>query len=427
MRKEGERAADRRVLPTAPLDVSRLRAMNADVRVDAAKVVNARRLPLDRMGVHVRLRDGVLVLDPLDLGVAGGRLAGTLRIDATAQPVAVQTRLDARSLELSRLYPQSESVRNSFGKIQGQLDLVARGRSVAQMLASAEGHLALLMGKGQISNLLLEFAGLDGGEIMKFLVKGDDRVRLRCAATSFDVTDGLMTSRALVLDTDDTVFDGGGTVNLARETLDIVIRPSPKDTSILSLRSPLHIAGSFGAPDVGPDKGALAGRAGPGRCAGRHQPPAGPGSDRRDRARRGRELRGHAAVGGGAAGQGAAGQGSGVRRWRAGRGRRQAHGRRPGDAPREPARSHAAPAHAAGRPRENAVAGRRCGRRRPPRPTRRALAASPWRRTPGSRAGAGFAGGSIPCCARPASAAARPARCRCRTAASAPRRPGSRR
>ncbi|WBY03380.1 AsmA family protein [Ramlibacter tataouinensis] len=250
----------RKVLPAAPLDVGRLRAMDADVRVDAARVINAKGLPLDRMGVRVRLHGGVLLLDPLDLGVAGGRLAGMVRIDANAQPAAVQTRLDARGLELGRLVPRSESMRNSFGKIQGQIDLSARGRSVAQLLASADGHLALLMGKGQISNLLLEFAGLDGGEIMKFLVEGDNRVQLRCAATAFDVENGLMTSRALVLDTDDTVFYGGGTINLASEAMDLLIRPYPKDASILSVRSPLRMAGTFGAPQVGLDKGALAGR-----------------------------------------------------------------------------------------------------------------------------------------------------------------------
>lgn len=253
---------DRKVLPAAPLDVSRLKSMNADVRIDAARVVNAKGLPLDRMGVRVLLDNGLLVLDPLDLGVAGGRLAGVLRIDANAQPAAVQTRLDARSLELNRLFPRSESARNSFGKIQGQVDLNTRGGSVAQMLANANGNVAMLMGKGEISNILLEIAGLDGGEIIKFLVKGDNRVQLRCAATAFDVQNGLMTSRALVLDTGDTVFYGDAKVNLARESMDVVIRPQPKDTSILSLRSPLRIGGTFGAPDIGLEKSALAGRAG---------------------------------------------------------------------------------------------------------------------------------------------------------------------
>jgi len=253
---------DRKVLPAAPLDVSRLKSMNADVRLDAAKVVNAKGLPLDRMGVRVRLDNGLLVLDPLDLGVAGGRLAGLLRIDANAQPAVVQTKLDARSLELNRLFPRSESARNSFGKIQGQVDLNTRGGSVAQMLANANGNVAMLMGKGEISNILLEIAGLDGGEIIKFLVKGDNRVELRCAATAFDVQNGLMTSRALVLDTGDTVFYGDAKVNLARESMDVLIKPQPKDTSILSLRSPLRIAGTFGAPDIGLEKSALAGRAG---------------------------------------------------------------------------------------------------------------------------------------------------------------------
>jgi len=253
---------NRKVLPAAPLDVSRLKSMNADVRLDAAKVVNAKGLPLDRMGVRVLLDNGLLVLNPLDLGVAGGRLSGLLRIDANAQPAVVQTKLDARSLELNRLFPRSESARNSFGKIQGQVDLSTRGGSVAQMLANANGNVAMLMGKGEISNILLEIAGLDGGEIIKFLVKGDNRVQLRCAATAFDVQNGLMTSRALVLDTGDTVFYGDAKVDLARESMDVLIKPQPKDTSILSLRSPLRIGGTFGAPDIGLEKTALAGRAG---------------------------------------------------------------------------------------------------------------------------------------------------------------------
>jgi uncharacterized protein involved in outer membrane biogenesis len=135
--------------------------------------VNAKGLPLDRMKTHVLLKDGVLVLDPLDMGLAGGRLAGRLRLDANANPVAVQTRLDGRALDLSRLVPASKSLRNSVGKLQAQLDLSARGGSVAQLLGTANGNVALLMGKGEISNILLEIAGLDGGELIKFFIEGD--------------------------------------------------------------------------------------------------------------------------------------------------------------------------------------------------------------------------------------------------------------
>ncbi|MBK0394409.1 AsmA family protein [Ramlibacter algicola] len=255
------RDPNRKVLPDAPLDVSRLKSMDADVEVDAARIVNAKGLPLDRMATHVRLRNGVLLLDPLNMGVAGGEVEGTVRIDANAKPVQAKARLDGRALELSKLVPMSESMRNSIGKLQAQVDLAARGASVHEMLSTSNGRLALLMGKGEISNLALEIAGLDGGEIIKFFTEGDRRVGVRCAVAAFDVDDGVLTSRALLFDTNDTVFNGAAKVNLGTEQMDIYIKPQPKDKSFLSLRSPLKVAGTFGHPEVGLDKVAVAKRA----------------------------------------------------------------------------------------------------------------------------------------------------------------------
>jgi AsmA family protein len=251
----------RKVLPTAPLDLARMKAMNAQVTYSAAKVTNARHLPVDRISAGVNLENGVLKLDPLSFGFAGGTVTGQLNIDSHSDPAAVQAHLKARSMELSRLFRDTRLTQSSFGKIQGEIDLKGRGNTTAQMLASASGDVAMLMGQGQISNLLLEIAGLDGAEILKFLFRGDQNVKLRCAAAAFNVKDGLMTSRALVLDTADTVVWGDGTVNLGTEAMDLYFKPYPKDASILTIRSPLKIAGTLGAPRTGPDKGALAGRA----------------------------------------------------------------------------------------------------------------------------------------------------------------------
>jgi uncharacterized protein involved in outer membrane biogenesis len=251
-----------RVLPTAVLDLARLKAMNADVQYSAARITHVRELPLDRMSVHVKLKDGVLQLDPTDLGVAGGRLTGRIRIDGNSDPAVAQVKLDARALELNRLFPTAKLTKASFGKLHGLIELQGRGNSVAQMLASSSGDVALLMGRGQISNLLLEIAGLDGGEIIKFFIGGDQNSELRCAAATFDVSKGLMTSRALVLDTSDTVFYGEGAINLANEAMDLTLRPYPKDKSILALRSPLKLAGTFAKPKAGVDKAALTGKAG---------------------------------------------------------------------------------------------------------------------------------------------------------------------
>jgi len=144
-----------------------------------------------------------------------------------------------------------ETMRSSFSRLDGRVNLSGRGNSVAGWLGGASGDVAALTGRGRFSNLLLEFMGLDGGEIIKFLLRGDRNVELRCAAVAFDVDKGVMRSRSMVLDTEDTVFFVTGQANLATEKLDFVVRPQPKDASILSLRTPLVIGGTFGAPSGG--------------------------------------------------------------------------------------------------------------------------------------------------------------------------------
>jgi uncharacterized protein involved in outer membrane biogenesis len=252
----------RKVLPTATLDLVRLKSMNADVVYSAANIRHVQELPLDKGSVHVKLNNGVLQLDPLMLGVAGGSLAGKFSVDVNVVPAAFDAHLALRAVQLNQLFPTIETTKSAFGKVSGQVNLSGRGNSAAQMLGSASGDVAVLMGKGELSNILLEFMGLDGGEVIKFFLRGDRNVKLLCSAAAFEVKQGLMSSKVIVLDTSDTVIQGSGQVNLAKETLDITLHPQPKDHSILSLRSPLKIGGTFASPSAGPDKLALGARAG---------------------------------------------------------------------------------------------------------------------------------------------------------------------
>lgn len=251
-----------KVLPNTALDFARLKTMDADVRYTATRIRNLKTLPLTSLTVHVALSGGKLALDGLDIGLAGGRVQGQVGIDANSMPTPVLAKLSARGLQLNQLFPEVALTKSGFGKFTGQVDLSGQGNSAAQILGSASGNMAMLMGRGEISNILLEFLGLDGGEIVKFFVSGDRTVRLRCAAAAFDVQKGLMTSRTIVLDTSDTVITGSGQISLANETLDLLLLPSPKDRSILSFRSPIKVGGTFAAPTGGPQAGALALRAG---------------------------------------------------------------------------------------------------------------------------------------------------------------------
>lgn len=241
-----------RVLPSTPYDLTKLRTMDADVRLKAARI-NAPSLPIEDMDAHLKLDAGVLQLVPLNFGVAGGEIRSTIRMDARQSTIRTRADITARKLDLSKLFPEVELTRDAVGRVGGHMAITATGNSIAGMLGTADGDIALGMGKGQISNLLMELAGLDIAEALKFLVTKDRKVPIRCAFGDFAVTDGMMQSRALAFDTQDTLIVGDGQINLKNESLDLELRPRPKDRSILALRSPLVVGGTFKDPSFRPD------------------------------------------------------------------------------------------------------------------------------------------------------------------------------
>ena len=135
-----------KVLPTATLAFDRLRAVNADVTYDAKRISNVRQLPLDSGSLHLKLQDMVLTLDPLSLGVAGGKIAGSVRIDARDKPAQIAARLNVQALQIDRMIPKVETLKTSLGNLDGMIDLSGRGISVASWLGASSGEVSLLTG-----------------------------------------------------------------------------------------------------------------------------------------------------------------------------------------------------------------------------------------------------------------------------------------
>lgn len=284
--KAARNAARTRVFPDEPYNLQKLRAMDADVTLRATRI-NAPSLPLDDMDAHLKLDNGLLRLDPLNFGVAGGDIRSTVRMDARESPIRTNARISARGLNLGRLMPKAELVKQAIGRVGGEATLAGSGNSIAAILGSSDGSVALGMGRGQISNLVMELAGLDVQESLKFLITGDKRIPIRCAFGDFGVSNGIMNSRALAFDTTDTIIVGEGQISLRDETLNLKLRPRPKDRSLFSFRSPLYITGTFKQPAFHPDMKRVGLRAALALVLGHIAPPAallatlelGPGKD----------------------------------------------------------------------------------------------------------------------------------------------------
>jgi len=256
-----KQAATGRVLSSMPYNLERLRTGDADVRFRGERVV-ARDWPLDNLAAHLKLNQGELKLVPLDFGIAGGHIVANLTLDAGQKVIRTSGDASVRNLELKRIFPELKSSRGSAGKVGGRVKLATIGNSVAEMAGSANGELALIMSGGQISTLALLLSNIDLANAATLLLRGDQTAPVRCVVVSASVRGGVVVPNLFVADTSEANIRGQGSIDLRNERYKLQLVPDSKRMSLLALRGPIDIGGTFRNPDVGPAKGPLVARAG---------------------------------------------------------------------------------------------------------------------------------------------------------------------
>ena len=240
-----------KVLPVEEFRTERWRAMDADVRFTGKRIVHSDKLPIDNLDTHLVLNDGLLSLEPLRFGMAGGTLESTIRLDGRSVPLQGRARLSARHFKLKQLFPTFAPMQTSFGELNGDADIAGTGNSVAKLLGTANGELKILMNDGAVSRGLMEIAGLNVGNYVVNRLFGDEEVQINCAAADVGIKQGLLATRLVVIDTENAIIKVDGTANFATERVDMDITPKSKGLRVFSLRSPLYVRGSFKNPSAG--------------------------------------------------------------------------------------------------------------------------------------------------------------------------------
>jgi uncharacterized protein involved in outer membrane biogenesis len=260
--KAAEQAAKSKVLPREPFSTERWKAMDADVKLEARRVMRPKQLPIDALATHLVLKDALLRLEPLTFGIADGHVTASIALAARENPVRGNMDLDVQGLALSRVFPSTKDVQPSLGTLFGRAKLSGHGTSVGDLLGTSNGQLSLAVNGGQVSLLLIELLGLDVAEAAQLVGAGKRRqeVELRCAVADFAVKSGVAQAETFVVDTTDTVVKVTGTVDFQHERLDLVTYPEPKDMSIFALRSPVQMRGAFKDPTVRPKAGPIVAR-----------------------------------------------------------------------------------------------------------------------------------------------------------------------
>ncbi len=118
--------------------------------------------------------------------------------------------------------------------------------------ASADGSLTVVAPHGEIRQASAELLGID---VIKglglYLAKDQSQTGVRCAVADFQASNGVLTARNLVLDTDPVLATGKGTVDMRTETINLVLQGHPKKFQLIRLNAPITVSGKIRSPKIG--------------------------------------------------------------------------------------------------------------------------------------------------------------------------------
>ncbi len=256
---KGKAAANEgRVFPADKLPLDGLKAVNATVSFKGDRVI-ANGTTISAIDTVVVLNDSKLTLEPLGATVSEGRLSGKVALDASSATPTIETNVSLDKLNLGGMLKERGVTDVLTGKVSTKINAKGSGDSVRAIMASLNGETEVVMDDGRIANRYIDMLASD---LTKQLVPGggSGEAKINCVVSRFDVKQGIATSKALLFDTDKMTVNGGGTIDLKTERLDMSVEPQPKENSLVSLAVPLQVSGTLASPRVAPTSAAVAKR-----------------------------------------------------------------------------------------------------------------------------------------------------------------------
>jgi uncharacterized protein involved in outer membrane biogenesis len=182
--------------------------------------------------------------------LAGARVSGALRVNASSAVPAVSLRANGSGIRLREVTQLLFERATMSSNATFTIDVSGRGRSMREIAASLTGPVVIALGPGPINTTVLDFLSKD-----IFSLHRGGELALVCALARFDFARGIGTTRRIVIDTTRATAYGTGWVNLGSETVDMTFAPTTKGKSVASIVAivPVRVHGPMLRPNASPD------------------------------------------------------------------------------------------------------------------------------------------------------------------------------
>lgn len=240
---------------TAPIDLSALSAVDADVTF-AAPSVEAGGMRLGALRGSLALADGRAAVTLSEMQAYEGRISGTMVANASGRG-SVRADLLVENVALQPMLHDLAGYERLTATANGRISVLSSAASMSEMMNRLQGDGQLSLGKGELRGL--DLLGMLRRLDVSYVGEGQKTI-FDSISTSFSIAEGVLRADDLKLAAPYLQVAGTGTVGIGSRSLDYRLLPVAlqKEDGTGGLSVPLKITGPWARPRFQLDMEALA-------------------------------------------------------------------------------------------------------------------------------------------------------------------------
>ncbi len=244
------RDPSQRLFPDDPLPLDELNALesiDATVNLVIDELIVDSETTLSNFSAAIRVTPKAVSISSLKLDVMDATIDGRIGLKAQKSSANVQVALNVRHPSVGDLVEDDADTMLTGGPLDMDIDVVGRGRSIRDIMASLNGSLRLDLGTARIDDVWVQRAFSDVTSLLDQAGQADP-IDLHCVTTNFVIKDGIALTDNLVVDTTGISLFGVGRIDLRDESLALEFDRLATSTTVASALPPFQLRGTLAAP-----------------------------------------------------------------------------------------------------------------------------------------------------------------------------------
>jgi uncharacterized protein involved in outer membrane biogenesis len=231
-----------------------LETLNADLSLEAKQVVSGK----DKLGsgsMRLLLQDGRLALEPLQINIPGGGVNATMSLLHRDGDVDVSITASIDHFDYGVLARRVDAETDMGGVMSLDVVVESTAPAIADVMAYANGHFDFALLPENFSADVFDMWAVNLISAVATEVDKDEASKVNCIVVRLGLEAGLLTEKAVFMDTTQMSVAGKVDIDFKAEEIDILMAPKAKRPEFFSLATPIKVQGSF--DDFGVDVGKI--------------------------------------------------------------------------------------------------------------------------------------------------------------------------